>query len=314
LPFSKITIVLIPENVSKMRQFRIPKVLIAFLFLILFTSLSGFSWIVSDYRGMKSQIPALSLLRQENEQQEKAFLYLARRIDRITSKFSELDEFDRKLRALAEVNTAKDPPGHFTGVGGSDPEVLRPGYSMAQTRKELVRFMHRSLDNLSNDIAVKKQDKAELHAFFENQKIRLACTPSIWPTKGWLSSRFGYRSSPFSGEKEFHRGIDLATRLNAEIVAPANGIVTFVGRDHGYGKMLTIKHGYGIVTKYAHLQKALVKMGQRVKRGDKIALVGNTGRSTGPHLHYEVHMNGVSVNPLQYVLTRHPILKASPLD
>ena len=117
-----------------------------------------------------------------------------------------------------------------------------------------------------------------------------------------MSSRFGNRLSPFTGRKEFHKGIDIATKMGAPIIAPANGIVSHIGYDRGYGKILTINHGYGIKTRYAHLKKILVKKGQYVKRDQKIALVGNTGRSTGSHLHYEVHLNRVSVNPLNYIL------------
>jgi murein DD-endopeptidase MepM/ murein hydrolase activator NlpD len=162
--------------------------------------------------------------------------------------------------------------------------------------------MHRSLDNHENEMAIGEQDKADLYEFFEDQKMLLASTPSIWPTKGWMSSRFGYRISPFTGKKEFHKGIDVAARMSAPIVAPADGMVSFTGRDGGYGRVVTVRHGYGLMTKYAHLKKALVKKGQRVKRGETIALVGNSGRSTGPHLHYEVHLNNMAVDPLRYIL------------
>ena len=130
----------------------------------------------------------------------------------------------------------------------------------------------------------------------------LAHTPSVWPTKGWVSSRFGYRISPFTSEREFHKGLDISTRKKSPVIAPSDGIVSSVRWDHGYGKLLSISHGYGVKTRYAHLDEVLVKQGQYVKRGQKIALVGDTGRTTGPHLHYEVHLNEVPVNPLRYIL------------
>ena len=130
----------------------------------------------------------------------------------------------------------------------------------------------------------------------------LAHTPSLWPTKGWVSSRFGQRVSPFTNEREFHKGLDISTSKLSPIIAPADGVVSSVRWDHGYGKILTINHDYGLKTKYAHLEDSLVKKGQYVKRGQKIALVGATGRTTGPHLHYEVHLNGAPVNPLRYIL------------
>ena len=162
--------------------------------------------------------------------------------------------------------------------------------------------MHRSLDNLDTGISVQINEKAELYKFLESQKSMLASTPSIWPTKGWVSSRFGYRISPFTNQQEFHKAIDIVTRMKAPIIAPADGVVSLIGKNAGYGKVLAINHGYGLKTRYAHLSKILVKKGANIKRGQKIGLVGNTGRTTGPHLHYEVHQNAVPVNPLRFIL------------
>jgi murein DD-endopeptidase MepM/ murein hydrolase activator NlpD len=250
---------------------------------------------------MKADMPRLARLESDNEQQRRQFVHLVQRIDQVTHQLNKLKAFDQKLKVMVNLETGEDG-SQFTGVGGSDPALTDPKRMMENSHKEMVRLMHRSLDTIENEIALGEQNKTELHKFLESQKILLASTPSIWPTKGWMSSRFGYRVSPFTGQKEFHKGIDISTRMNAPIIAPANGIVSHVGWDHGYGKVLTIEHGYGVRTKYAHLQKALVKKGQHVKRGETVALVGNTGRSTGPHLHYEVHLNRVAVNPLRYIL------------
>jgi len=289
----KITIVLVPEGTNKIKQFRLPRLMLVFLFLVL---ISG-----TTYLRIKNKMPILTEMQKKNELQEEQFVHLAQRIDQIAGKMCELKEFDHRLKEMVNLNTGEDDQS-FQGIGGSDPEVLRSQYAIARTQKGLVRLMHKSLDNLDSEIAVGKQEKTELHKFLDHQKTLLASTPSIWPTKGWLSSRFGYRESPFTGEREFHRGVDISARMNAPIVAPADGIVSVVKRDHGYGNTLVIKHGYGILTKYAHLKKTLVKKGQYIKRGETIALVGNTGRSTGPHLHYEVHLNGVPVNPLRHIL------------
>jgi len=128
------------------------------------------------------------------------------------------------------------------------------------------------------------------------------CTPSIWPARGWVSSGFGYRLSPFTKEKELHRGLDICSRKGSPILAPADGVVTAIEYDPGYGKTVTINHGYGLNTLYAHLEKVLVKKGQVVRRHQEIAQVGDSGRTTGAHLHYEVHLNGVPVNPVRYIL------------
>ena len=122
------------------------------------------------------------------------------------------------------------------------------------------------------------------------------------PALGWPTSKFGYRHSPFTGKREFHKGLDIANRKGSPIVATADGIVTFTGRKGLLGEVLVVDHGHGIVTRYAHLDKIISKKGTRVERGQVIAHMGNSGRSTGPHLHYEVRLNGVPVNPTKYIL------------
>ena len=130
----------------------------------------------------------------------------------------------------------------------------------------------------------------------------MASTPAIRPCKGWKTSNFGYRISPFTGRREFHKGFDIANRKGTPIVATADGVISFSSQKGLLGNALYIDHGHGMVTRYGHLDKILVKRGKSVKRGDKIATMGNTGRSTGPHVHYEIHMNGIPVNPEQYIL------------
>ena len=132
---------------------------------------------------------------------------------------------------------------------------------------------------------------------------RLANTPSILPTPGWLSSHYTQsRFHPILHESRAHEGIDVSAPMGAPIVAPASGIVKSVGREAGYGNTLEIDHGNGIVTRFAHCSRIVVREGARVTRGQIVATVGNTGLSTGPHLHYEVHVNGKPVDPLKYIM------------
>lgn len=297
----KLTILVIPDGLKNPRQFRFPRFLPVFFLIFFVPCIAFMSWIIWDYHCIKSQMPRLAKLENECNQKEKHFVYFAQRIQQMGQKMGELSEFDRKLRVMVNLEEDVNNP-ELQGIGGSDPAVLDPQKIIGKTHRELVELMHHSLDNLDSEVALTEQDKTELYKFLESQKMLLASTPSVWPARGWLSSRFGYRISPFTGEKEFHNGIDIATRMGAPVIAPADGIVSQVSHDRGYGNMLMIKHGHGIMTRYAHLQKSLVKKGQHVKRGETIALVGNTGRSTGPHLHYEVCLNNVRVNPLQYIL------------
>ena len=297
----KITIIFLPDRSHKVRQFKMPRSVFIFFCLILLTGALALAWMGNDYLRIKSQVPAMASLQKENRVQKGQLASLAQKIDRISRKMIELKEFDHKLKVMVNLATEEEP-SNFLGIGGSDPSILNPDYSVEEAHQKLVRLMHKSVDNLDTEIALQINDKAELSQFLEEQKSMLACTPSIWPTKGWVSSRFGYRTSPFTGKKEFHRGLDISARQDTPIVAPADGFVASAGKDYGYGNVLTIQHGYGLKTRYAHLSKMLVKKGQNVKRGQEIALMGNTGRTTGTHLHYEVHLNGVAVNPINYIL------------
>jgi murein DD-endopeptidase MepM/ murein hydrolase activator NlpD len=297
----KMTVILVPEGKKGVKQFRIPRIIILLAVLLVLSTAAFITLLLRDYRVAKSRMPLLARLKVENEHQKTQIGYLAKRIQGIAQKVTELKEFDHRLRLMVAMENEKDEEG-AGGQGGSEPSALRPDFSSTKTQRDLVRLMHRTLDQMDSELLTGERQKAELHRFLEDQKVLLASTPSIWPAKGWLSSRFGYRQSPFTGQREFHKGVDISARMNAPIVAPASGIVTYVGKDGGYGRVVRINHGHGVMTRFGHIEKALVKKGQRVKRGETIALVGNTGRSTGPHVHYEVHLNGVPVNPLRYIL------------
>jgi hypothetical protein len=301
MAFKKLTIVFVPEGTSETKQFSLPSVVLVALLLFLLGGGAYFGWVFQGYLDLKAKMPRLARLEKDNQFQKRQFLHLASRINTMTKRVGELEAVDHRLRTMVNMETGEDD-SPSKGVGGPDPVALDPRQAVEKSYRTLIRKMHGSLDDLSVQIAYGKKEKAELEKFLDQQKTLLASTPSIWPTKGWLSSGFGYRTSPFTGRREFHKGLDISARLNAPILAPADGIVTFVGWDHGYGKSIIISHGHGIKTRYGHLQKPLVKKGQVVKRGDTIALMGSTGRSTGPHLHYEVHVNGMAVNPLRYIL------------
>jgi murein DD-endopeptidase MepM/ murein hydrolase activator NlpD len=297
----RITIVFLPDASNKVKQFRIPQSLLLF-FLVIFLSVAlFFAWGIVEYRGVKEKVPKLALLEEENAQQKTQLASLTEKIDRINGRLIELNEFDQKLKIMVNLETDEEN-SQFLGIGGADPSLLNPDYTIEKAHERLVSLMHQSLDNLDTAISVQIDEKEELYKFLENQKNLLACTPSIWPTRGWLSSGFGKRISPFTNEEEFHKAIDISTRMNTPVVAPADGLVSATGKDYAIGNKVTISHGYGLKTRYGHLAKILVKKGEYVKRGQKIGLVGNTGRTTGPHLHYEVYLNKIPVNPRHYIL------------
>lgn len=162
--------------------------------------------------------------------------------------------------------------------------------------------LHLAFDSVHQHAVAVELDVQALTTALYDQRDYLNSMPTLKPTNGWFTSGFGNRESPFTGRPNMHEGLDIANHVGSPIVAPAAGIVTYAGPRAGYGNLVTIDHGYGIQTQYGHISKAYVKVGERVKRGHKVAAVGNTGRSTGPHVHYEVRVNGVPINPQFYIL------------
>lgn len=158
------------------------------------------------------------------------------------------------------------------------------------------------IDKATLEAEWQEQNVLKLWERLSNRRSLLKATPSIMPVRGWVTSDFGYRVDPFLQKSVMHNGMDIAARLGSKIRAPADGVVTFVGNGNSSGKVVVIDHGYGVQTRYAHNSVNKVDVGDSIRRGQVIALVGNTGRSTGPHVHYEVHVNGVPVNPRNYIL------------
>lgn len=159
-----------------------------------------------------------------------------------------------------------------------------------------------ALDDLAADVEQREEQLEILESLLENMKFQRAAYLAGRPIRqGWMSSRFGRRTDPFTGRLSWHKGIDFAAREGSEIISVGSGVVTWAGRRFGYGNMVEINHGPGLATRYAHAKKVLVKVGDVVERGQTVALIGNSGRSTGPHVHFEVRRDGQAVDPARYV-------------
>ena len=165
----------------------------------------------------------------------------------------------------------------------------------------MIAGIDQKVDSLMAEASSREQSFTALLTFLKERKSLLAATPSLWPVTGWVTSEFGSRTSPFGNDREFHKAIDIATRYGRAIQAPADGVVAEVSYQQDVGQMVKIDHGYGVATYYGHLSKAIVRTGMTVKRGDVIGNVGNSGRSTGSHLHYAVMLKGVFINPRKYL-------------
>ena len=207
----------------------------------------------------------------------------------------QLSDYQQRIHKLAIVaGLAELSPSGEPGIGGLGPATAPP---RAQDGNA-----HRNLDQLQRQIGSLAINLDELDSSLNERFRMLSSVPSIVPVKGIFNSGFGYRKDPFTKKRAFHRGLDIVAPHGRDVVAPGSGIVTKAGRAGGYGKVVFVSHGYGLTTRYGHLSKISVEPGQRLKRGDVIGAVGNTGRSTGTHLHYEVRVDGKPVNPLSYVL------------
>ena len=223
---------------------------------------------------------------------------LAAKVDVLQSNIVGLQKLERKVKVMAKFKDSKTLKGErFASIGGSTD--LDPAPEISPDR--LAREVNDQVETLYLASINQKQSLEGLLNSLKSRENLLACMPSVRPCKGWISSAFGSRTSPFSGYREFHKGLDIANDQGTEIYSTADGVVTFAGPKDSFGNMVVLDHGYGMITKYAHVSKILVKKGEYVNRKDAVALMGDSGRSTGPHLHYEVLLNGIHVNPLNYI-------------
>ena len=253
-------------------------------------------------------------LAMENEELRALVDGVELRIDNIGDSLHEVERLDARIRSITLLS---DPDRHLEigplpdtdGVRGAsetgDSLDALPGLNDREVK--LVRLSRLEvLDLRAEVVAAEAKERAHsmkaLEDYFRGRESILASTPSTWPVHGYVTSRFGPRINSLTGERRVHPGMDISTPIGTAVRSTADGRITFVGEDGGYGKMVLVDHGHGMTTKYAHLSDHKVELNQKVKRGDIIALTGNTGRSTGPHLHYEVRLYGVPENPYHYIL------------
>jgi len=299
----RFNILIFSKNSSKVRRLRMSWIWLGLLALLIGVSLSALTFLTWQYFKDKEARLRVASLREENQIQKSKLSGFADKVSHVENQILKIREFDSKLRVIANL---EPPPPSILGVGGPTPKDIREELILQMDQRGLIQQMKDDLERLSTEARIEQASLQRLEVLLEGKREQLACTPSILPARGWLSSGFGYRISPFTGTIQMHEGIDISNAIGTSIIAPADGLVVKVGREYGYGKVLSVNHGYGIVTRYGHLHKVHVKIGQKVRRGDLIAEIGNTGRSTGPHLHYEVRTNNIPVDPRKYILFGYP--------
>ena len=290
------TIMIVPHAAAKFRRLKISRNFLIgagiFLGLIFIAGL-----MFPTYLLRATQLSAgMQRLTKENSELKKA----SEKFDESLADLrSRLAEFEAKATKFAMLAGVEENPAQQMAAGGSsfDLKGLSPKASQAVIEAEINTLRERS--------GVLQDTFRVLDTAFQKQSLLLSSTPSIYPVHGLLGNGYGWRRDPFTGMRDFHQGLDLVAPIGTQVVAPADGIVTKAGPAGGFGNSVFISHGYGIITRYGHLASYNVKVGQRVKRGDVVATVGTTGRSTGPHLHYELLVHQRNVDPIKYILEEY---------
>ncbi len=284
---------LIPHDHRKVYTFRLSGWLVGALALILLVAIGASSFILTRHIDYDLTKRANINLTEKNAYfvQELAKTHDAfKRVSKIE------DEFRAMLKMKGQSHTVK-----YTGEGG--PTLADQTFidNLSKHSTLTANEFARSLNYLKSNADMRIENYREIKNYIATQRSLLAAKPTSWPVRGWITSRFGPRKSPFFTTVTMHEGIDIANEEGSSIKAPADGVVTYSGWRGSYGKLIVIDHGYGYSTRYGHLSRLLVNVGQRVRRGQVIAFMGTTGRSTASHLHFEIRVNGVPVNPLKYL-------------
>lgn len=287
------TLIVVPHAKARFRRLQVSVKFIKWASAV--SATLGLLLVISlvHYARIAVEVHELRRLRAENRALLTKTLEYEQNAGKLQLKLEYLQKTVTKLGMMAGLEQTL-PDATVGGVGGvPSAESMAPAIEPSA-----LRAMDRSLSDLTD-----RSNK--LTAFYEDQTVLLASTPSIWPVRGYLSAGFGNRIDPFTGQRDFHAGIDISTPSGTRIHAPADGVVIAVGVKGAYGNAVTVDHGFGIVTQYGHMASFNVKPGQRLRRGDVIGFVGNTGRSTAPHLHYEVWVRDQAQNPIHYILDEY---------
>jgi murein DD-endopeptidase MepM/ murein hydrolase activator NlpD len=294
----QLTVLVVGQHAEPVRRFRLPRpVLVQVVGLVAAAALFGLLTF-THYLTLLPEAAENRDLHAENTELRAMMAEVKGKLATIVSTLDRVERYDQKLRtAVARGDEAER--GLAIGPVASPDE---PGPGPAPAAQENLAALPGRLGTLLGEAERQEKSLRELQEYFDDRQSLLATTPSIWPTRGWLSSEFGVRLDPVDAERKMHEGMDVATPHGQAVVAPSDGTVVFRGLEGGYGNVLVLDHGYGVKTRFGHLSQILVGLGERVKRGSRIALVGNTGKSTGPHLHYEVRVNGIPENPRKFIL------------
>jgi murein DD-endopeptidase MepM/ murein hydrolase activator NlpD len=294
------TIVFIPHAGHETHTLRVSQGVAAVVMAVLGLTVLGLFSFAGGYFGKVVDQTALATLKAENAVLRTRAGATEKVVATLRGQLNQLAEFEGKIRVLADL-TPVDATQRKAGVGGGTRPDELTGFKTDAAKP--MQSASLDADQLLREVAFEKNSLAEVAEVLEKRRDVLAHIPSIQPVGGWIFADYGWRRDPVTGGSEFHEGLDIAAQPGTPISAAADGEVTFAGGKSGYGLCVEVDHGYGYLTRYAHCSFIEVSLGDKVRRGQIIALVGATGKATGPHLHYEVHVAGQAVNPIDYILS-----------
>jgi murein DD-endopeptidase MepM/ murein hydrolase activator NlpD len=331
---SHYTVLVIPEGTQSPRRFRVAQKALRRSVWALGIGAALLLAVCADYVRVRFDVVELDSLRAETTAQRTQLDALSTTLSGVEGRLTQLGEFEQKVRMIADLPPAV--AGRSDGIvavgGGSERLVQEPDSAEpavdelssnaasqggeadvvpttdapAATHPATIESRAAALRARGEDLRARADEQeasfADLLSRLDGKRRLLASTPSIWPAEGWLTSRYGHRVSPFTGRRQLHAGIDIAAAPGTPIIAPARGRVVFSGYKGHMGRTVVLDHGFRMRTTFGHAKELNVRPGQEVERGQRIASIGSTGRSTGPHLHYALEINGRSVNPLNYIL------------
>jgi septal ring factor EnvC (AmiA/AmiB activator) len=298
--------VIFPGSASRPRRFSIKRRTVTILLALCIVAAVLEIAFLAQYVSQSGEIWELQSLRSEAAQHRQQVTSISSAMEDLRKQLSHMREVNIRLRVMLGLDPPK-PTSLPLGLGGKEESSLvssQPGGlgGERETLSEVAAQLEQKLVWLRDEAVHQERYLVELTGIVGDRRAQWAATPSIWPTRGWVSSGFGRRVSPFTGMDTMHGGIDISAPMHTPVISVAAGTVIIAGPEKTLGNAIVMAHGYGYKTTYGHLSKIKVKPGQNIKRGEVIGEVGNTGLSTGPHLHYEVEINGSGVDPLKFII------------
>ncbi len=322
----KIHITLTPSSPSKrVKNFKIRRIYPVILVVVLISAIFSLSFLYKfyekNYYVADNKLQKLKNVEEENKYLKSELVALTKDTEELTQALVNLREYNNNIKNMIDksgdssdkMNQNENINMQLRTVVSYNNSLFQQGVPMGggnfqllyQDSTNLIKSMQNNVNVVKNEIPQQRENLKELETEVKEYNAEMAATPNIWPVadkgRGYISSNFGWRNHPTTSERQFHEGLDIAVWYNTPVLATAYGRVTHAGWSSGYGWTIRIDHGFGYETIYGHLNKLKVEKGEKVKRGQTIALSGNSGRSTGPHLHYEVRVNNVPKNPRDFV-------------